>query len=42
MFTDRNVFNLIYKGKLISYYVYEKVISSKKTLRICDFFCNEK
>jgi len=38
MFTDRNVFNLIYKKKLLSYYVYEQVSSSKKTLRICDFF----
>ena len=38
MFTDRNVFNLIYKKKLLSYYVYEQVSSSKKTLRICDVF----
>ena len=36
MFTVRNAFDLIYKGKLISYYVYEQVSSSKKTLRLCD------
>ena len=35
MFTDRNVFNLIYKNQLLSYYVFEQVISSKKTLSIC-------
>ena len=38
MFTDRNVFNLIYKSKLLSHYFYEQVSSSKKTLRICDGF----
>jgi len=38
MFTDRNVFNLIYKNKLLSYYVYEQASSSKKTLRIVIFF----
>ena len=32
MFTDRNVFDLIYKGKLITYFVYEQVTSSKKSL----------
>jgi len=32
MFTDRNVFNLIYKSKLLSHYFYEHVSSSKKTL----------
>ena len=39
MFTVRNVFNLIYKNQLLSYYVFEQVISSKKTLPICDNFC---
>ena len=38
MFTDRTVFNLIYKSHLLSYYVYEQVSSSKKTLRSCDGF----
>jgi len=38
MFTDRNVFNLIYKRQLLSYYVYEQVISSKTTLLICGVF----
>ena len=38
MFTDRNVFNLIYKSKLLSYYVYGHVSSLKKTLRNCDGF----
>ena len=36
MCTVRNAFDLIYKGKLISYYVYGQVSSSKKTLRLCD------
>ena len=30
MFTVRNVFDIMYKGKLISYYVYEQNSSSKK------------
>jgi len=38
LFTDRNVFNHIYKSKLLSHYFYEHVSSSKKTLRICDVF----
>ena len=40
MCTVRNAFDLIYKGKLISYYVYEQVSSSKKTLRLCDIIYN--
>jgi len=30
MFTVRNVFDIMYKGKLISYYVYEQNSCSKK------------
>ena len=37
MFTVRNVFNS-YKSQLLSYYVFEQVISSKTTLHICDIF----
>ena len=37
MFTVRNVFNS-YKSQLLSYYVFEQIISSKTTLRICDIF----
>jgi len=37
MFTVRNIFDLIYKGKLKSYYAYEQVSYSKKSLCICDF-----
>jgi len=42
LFTDRNVFNHIYKSKLLSHYFYEHVSSSKKTLRICDVFFYQK
>ena len=41
MFTVRNLFDLINKGKLITYFVYEQVSYSKKSLCICDIL-NEK